>query len=60
MRVDEADKKGDKNIFGKNKIVKKCFIDIYITFFVVKNIYSKIFTFILTIKSYFCIIFSRL
>ena len=30
-------KKGDKNIFGKNKIVKKCFIDIYLTFFVVKN-----------------------
>ncbi len=37
VRVYEADKKGDKNNFGKNKIVKKCFIDKYFTFFVVIN-----------------------
>ena len=32
-----SNKKGDINIFGKNKFVKICFMDKYFTFFVVIN-----------------------
>ncbi len=42
VRIDETDKKGIKNIFGKNKIVKKRFIDIYLTFLLLKIRLTKL------------------